>query len=300
MRDAAGQRAEALAPLHRAVLADLLRAEGLFAVLVGRPWDAPVQPTVAYLVGHLTPSWDYSGLFILLPQEGPLAVVANEWCPPDPSGTFAVHTYPGHHMRFALPALAALLQERGLATARLGIERTRLPVGLYDEVRSVLPNATFAAGDRVLARLRMRKSSGELACIRGAIAAAEEAVRVAGTALVPGRSLAAIEGTLAAVTHAGGGRVVSAHFTSYRPDGSEDLAVPPLAEPERVLVLDVIAECAGYRADLARPLSCGPVAPAAQERLARVVALQGAMIVALRPGQSVQAAYAAVTEAAHP
>jgi Xaa-Pro aminopeptidase len=291
---------EPAAPIDRAFLAGLLDQEGLDALLVCRPWDLSTQPNVSYLVGHLTPPWDYSGLFVLLPREGALAVVANEWCRDDPSGTFALHRYPGHHMRFALPVLAALLGERGLATARLGIEGTRLPVGLFDDLRAALPGATLAAGDRVLARLRMRKSTAEVALIRRAIAAAEEGVRVALTALAPGRPLAAIEAAVGAVVHPEGGRVISAHFTSYRADGSEALALPSALEQEAVVVLDVIAECGGYRADLARPLACGPVAPEAEERLARVVALQAAMVGAVQAGQAVEAAYAAVTRAAAP
>src|SRR5581483_9198708 len=77
-----------------------------------------------------------------------------------------------------------------------------------------LPGAAFAAGDRVLARLRMRKS------------AAEEGVRVAQAALAPGRPLAVIAAAVGAVVHPDGGRVISAHVTSYRPDGSEALALP--------------------------------------------------------------------------
>ena len=216
---------EPTAPLDRAVLAGLLDQEGLDALLICRPWDVSVQPNVSYLVGHLTPPWDYSGLFVLLPREGDLAVVANAWCRDDPSGTIALHRYPGHHLRFALPVLAALLGERGLATARLGIEATRLPAGLFDELRAALPGAAFAAGNRVLARLRMRKSAAEVGLIRRAIAA-EEGVRVAQAALAPGRPLAVIAAAVGAVVHPDGGRVISAHVTSYRPDGSEALALP--------------------------------------------------------------------------
>src|SRR5690242_16976094 len=105
--------------LDRALLMELLVAEGLDAVLVGRPWDTTVQPTVSYLVGHLLPVWDYSGLFVLLRRTEPPIVIANAWCSPDPTGQLEVRTYPGHHMRFALPVLSATLQEVGLDHARI-------------------------------------------------------------------------------------------------------------------------------------------------------------------------------------
>jgi Xaa-Pro aminopeptidase len=287
-------------PLDRTLLRGLLAEEELDALLICRSWDAPVQPNVSYVLGHLLPAWDYSGLFILLPGAGPITAVANEWCPPDPAGEIEVRTYPGFHMRFALPLLTTMLRDLGMAEARIGIERTRLAVDLFDALRAANPGVSFAQGDRVLARLRMARSDEELQRTRGAIRAAEAAVRAAVAALTPGRPLHEVEEAARAATHPEGGRVFTAHLTSYRPDGTELLDLPPRVEAGRVLVLDVGAECGGYRADMARQLVCGAAPGEIVTRLQDVVAMQEAMIRAVRPGQSIAEAYAAATEAAAP
>ncbi len=279
---------------------DLLREEGLDAVLVCRPWDVAIQPNVTYLVGHLTPTWDYSGLFILLRRAGPPIVIANEWLQPDPTGAIEAHAYPGHHMRFALPVLTSTIGELNLMTARIGIESARLPVGLFDAVRAANPHVTFVAGDRVLTRLRMRKTAAEVAMIRAAIGVAEEALLAATAALAPGRPLGEIEAAIKDIAYPDGRHISSAHFTSYRADGSESLDLPPHVIAGQVLVLDVNGVYAGYRADMARQMVYGAAPPELPARLADVVAMQQAMIEAIHPPMSVAAAYTATTAAAAP
>lgn len=282
------------------VLQNLLRSEELDAVLACRPWETTFQPNVHYLLGHLLPPWNYSGLFVLLRGDGPPVAVTNAWCPPDPTGQVEVRTYPGYHMRFALPVLAATLQDLGLARARLGIESTTLPIALFDQLRASNPGVTFVAGDRVFARLRLRKSPAEVTAIRRAIRAAEDAITAAVAALKTSRRLVDVEAAARAVSSPDSGQSLKAHGTIYRPDGSEIVDPPPLLAAGTVLTLDVVSVHDFYRADMARQIVSGDPPQEILSRMDAVVALQDAMIGAMRPGLSLHDAYNAAIRAASP
>jgi Xaa-Pro dipeptidase len=286
--------------MDRAVLRDLLEWEDIDAVVVCRPWDAGFQANVHYLMGHVLREWDYSGLFVIVGRDGPPVAVTNRWCPPDPTGAIEVRTYPGHHLSFAIPVLAATLRDLGLARARIGIESISLPVAILDALRTVNPGVTFVPGDRVLARLRMRKSAAEIAAIKIAVSAAEAAILAAVAAMKPGRRLVDAQDAAMAAGLPRGGRLEGIHVSIFNPNGTESLDLPTTVTPGTVLTIDLCGIHDFYRADMARQIAYEPPSDQARSRLYAVAAMQDAMIAAVRPGMSLHDAYAAATRAALP
>jgi Xaa-Pro dipeptidase len=226
--------------------------------------------------------------------------VANRWCPSDPSGAIEVRTYPGYHLSFALPVLAATLRDLGLAQARIGIESMSLPVAILDALRIANPGVTFVPGDRTFARMRMRKSAAEIAAIRTAVSAAEAAIMAAVVAMKPGRRLAEIQDAAMAASLPQGGRLEGVHLSIFNPDGTEMLDLPPTVTPGTVLTIDLCGIHDLYRADMARQITCEPPSDEIRSRTDAVAAMQDAMIGAVRPGLSLRDAYAAATRAAAP
>jgi hypothetical protein len=76
---------------------------------------------------------------------------------------------------------------------------------------------------------------------------AEEALLAATAALAPGRPLGEIEAAIKDIAYPDGRHINSAHFTSYRADGSESLDLPPHVIAGQVLVLDVNGVYTGYQ-----------------------------------------------------
>jgi Xaa-Pro aminopeptidase len=286
--------------MDRDALRDLLRWENVDAVLACRPWDAGFQANVHYLVGHLLREWDYSGLFGIVHRDGPPVAVTNRWCPADPTGAIEVRTYPGYHLNFAFPVLAATLRDLGLAQARIGIESMGIPVAILDALRAANPNVTFVPGDRIFARLRMRKSAAEIAAVSAAVSAAEAAIMAAVVAAKPGHRLADVQDAAMTAPLPQGSRLEGVHLSIFHPDGTEMLDLPPTITPGTVLTIDLCGIHDLYRADMARQIACEPPSDEIGLRADAVAAMQDAMIGAVRPGLSLRDAYAAATRAAAP
>ncbi len=89
----------------------------------------------------------------------------------------------------AVDALANLLKDRGLDTARIGIEWEGLPASLHTSVRQALPAAQFKDCSNLIRLIRMVKSAEELELLARAAAIAEEAAASSLALSQPGRSM---------------------------------------------------------------------------------------------------------------
>ena len=78
--------------------------------------------------------------------------------------------------RSHLQVVADVLQERGLAKARIGTEKKVLPVVYYEKLCDLLPEATLVAADPVFARTRAIKTDAEVEILHRAAHATEKAV----------------------------------------------------------------------------------------------------------------------------
>ena len=107
--------------------------------------------------------------------------------PPDRSFTFGSRLRdtdlpvdslaPDHSRAARLTALAEQMRQRGLGTARIGLDMDFAAVSDLERLRELLPEATFVSADLLLADARARKTPQEIQWLRKAIAASEAGYR---------------------------------------------------------------------------------------------------------------------------
>ena len=89
----------------------------------------------------------------------------------------------------AVDALASLLKDKNLATARIGIEWQDLPLTLRTAIEAALPAAQFKDCSNLIRLIRMVKSTEELKLLTQAAAISEEAAALSLAQAQPGRSM---------------------------------------------------------------------------------------------------------------
>jgi Xaa-Pro dipeptidase len=85
-----------------------------------------------------------------------------------------------------IEALTGVLRERGLESARLGLETEFLPIASYRKLAAGLPKATLLQADAVLARARWVKTAAEIERIQHAVVTSDQAVHAAWRRCHPG------------------------------------------------------------------------------------------------------------------
>lgn len=180
-----------------------------------------------------------------------------------------------------------LLNERGLANAKIGLVGTRasLPIAEWDAISGDLPNVTWTERDEDYAVLRRWKDGAEHAALRRCAEAVAAALREAETALRPGRTVrqatAAIDRSL---------RFAAAEDVRILV-AAGDAAGRHLAPPdERVLrdgdtvLLYLQAEIQRYWTQGARTFVLGPVSAQQQALITKAEAAVEAMHKKVRVG----------------
>ncbi|MDR7417451.1 MAG: M24 family metallopeptidase [Armatimonadota bacterium] len=91
---------------------------------------------------------------------------------------------------YVVPRMVDAVKAKGLARARIGIAGLRwiLPAGAHAELRSSLPDVTFADADDLIDHVRAQKSALELQQIRELWAVAKAAMERFATIVAPGAS----------------------------------------------------------------------------------------------------------------
>jgi len=131
---------------------------------------------------------------------------------------------------------------------------------VIERVAAINPKASIRSASPLLAELRLRKSSGEVANLRAAIAATEAGFRRAAPTIRPGVTELAIEGEIIAGFRAAGAAregfppVIGAGPNAVSIHG--DPTLRPMEKGE-TLVVDIGAEVSYYTADLTRTFPVG-------------------------------------------
>jgi len=183
-------------------------------------------------------------------------------------------------------AVAAALAERGLAEARVGIERSYLGVDAYERLRALLPRASFREAGALFLELRAVKCAEEIRRLRIAARATQGALEAAIRAIRPGMSGFEMENIGGAEHYRAGVRHEWMH-TQIGPLGID--VVGPNPGPVRagqIMRLDVGASYRHYQSDMSPVISLGePSAEVTRVHRAMRRAM-GAVLDALRPGVS--------------
>lgn len=187
-----------------------------------------------------------------------------------------------------MPALARALAERGLAQARIGVDRNSYAMSLarFDALRAALPEAEIRDTGPLANELRLVKSPPEIALLRRAAAICDKAIRAAAAAIRPGASQRdAARAAMACFMAEGADPSPPGPITTVT---GWDFLHGPLEE--RTLVrgdlvhLELTPRIGGYSARIMRSVSLGPPDPERLRATEALVALQDAQIAAMRPG----------------
>ena len=81
---------------------------------------------------------------------------------------------------------AAVLEEKGLSRARIGVEQKYVSELYFQDLKSRVPNATLSSCDTVFDKARMVKTAPEIQALRQAAAGTDEAIRRALETAKPG------------------------------------------------------------------------------------------------------------------
>lgn len=159
----------------------------------------------------------------------------------------------------AFVLLGDLLRERGLSSARIGIDLEFMPAADFEALNALLPDVRWTDGSRVLRRLRAVKTSAEIDRLRRAVRAAEGGITRMANAIQVGTSLLELSKawkTGAKVTASEGGFGLSGHwdYISVGPNLSDQKAV---VVPGALIKADVGTLVDGYSSDSARTFVYG-------------------------------------------
>jgi Xaa-Pro dipeptidase len=191
--------------------------------------------------------------------------------------------------------LRAILAEKGLAGARIGIERATygLTAANGRAVDIALDGfCTLIDADHLIRRMRLVKSASEVAVIRRAAALADAAVAAMRAVAAPGILDSVLTARCLATILEGGGDMPPAGplvNSGRRAIYGRGVAGPRRLEPRDQVVVEFAATLHRYNACIERTILLGEP-PAAQRRMAETVArAMDAMVDAARPGAPIGA-----------
>ena len=194
-----------------------------------------------------------------------------------------------------MAALAQLLGDWDLAGARVGLEMDYLPAGDFEHLRSLVPKARFEAVEGLYARLRQRKTPGEIEILRKLSRIADQAIGDAFRAVRPGMTEMDLAGVLTTRIYALGAdyfklMIVATGERSEYPNVGPTSRVLKRGDLCRVEIFPIID---GYHAGVCRT-AVVEEAPAFVERIYRnLVECKRIVLDAIRPGASARGVYEA-------
>jgi Xaa-Pro aminopeptidase len=179
--------------------------------------------------------------------------------------------------------IAQGLQERGIATGKLGIEETVRFV-FADGIAKASPQATIASATPVTAGCRMIKSAHEIALMRLAAQVTLAAYEAAYKAVKDGMTQPQLE-ALVAKAHerlgfAGGADVQVGEFSAF-PHGS---VTPQVVHEGTIVLMDGGCAVEGYQSDITRTYVLGKASDKMNKVFDIVLRAQSAALAAARPG----------------
>ena len=183
-------------------------------------------------------------------------------------------------------ALTRSLRERGLDRSVIGIDLVDLPALTAERLRAALPQAQLVDASSDFGFIRMVKTEGELARLRGAVAGSERGHAAVAANLQAGmteRDLAAI--TKRAVTDADTNSYIL-HLSAGAPT---DTLLPPtnrLIESNSVVSADIGCIHRNYIGDKFHTYALGRPDERAYDIHARLDQVNEALLTAVRPGVS--------------
>lgn len=161
-----------------ASLQEAMAAQNLDALVAFSPENVLYLSGALIMTQKLDPARLAAAVFPRNSHGQPVAIVhpSEEAITQRDSWIRDVRTYDGGADRCVAMA-AEVLESRGLASGRIGVEMTWLPVQYFGWFQSWLPQVTLAPADGALAQARLVKTPAEVAVLRRAALATGDALR---------------------------------------------------------------------------------------------------------------------------
>lgn len=197
-----------------------------------------------------------------------------------------------------MESLAALLFDRGLGKARIGIETDFIPARDFAALKRRLPEAELVAAEGIFQRLRQLKTGAELERLRQLSRLTDRAIGEALSGAREGVSEMELAGRLTASLFAGGAESFKLMIVA----SGERSQFPNVGPSERrlgrgdLIRMEIFGVLGGYHAGVCRTAVVGEPT-AEQERIwANLVACKYLVLERIRPGARAPAIYRAFLE----
>lgn len=193
----------------------------------------------------------------------------------------------------AMSITADLLRRHGLAAARIGLELDYLPAADFAELGALLPSASFAPAQALLARLRQIETPTEIDILRNLSRIADRAIGSAYGAVAAG----ATEMDLAAALTRGVYEQGAEYFKLMIVATGERSVFPNVGPTARVLArgdvcrVEIFPIIAGYHAGVCRTAVVETPPPEATRIWSSLTACKHMLLDAIKPGASSRAIY---------
>jgi Xaa-Pro dipeptidase len=190
------------------------------------------------------------------------------------------------------PVVAMALKERGLATARIGMDE-RMPFVFASGIGQALPGATIVSATSVTAGCRMIKSTNEIALMRLANSVTLQAYEAAWKSLHEGMTQQEFGALIAAAYEKLGFQGEASVFVgegSALPHGSRR---PQVIRENTIVLIDDGCLVEGYQSDISRTFVLGKPTDKMKRVFDIVHRAQSAALAAARPGVACEAVDAA-------
>lgn len=271
-----------------------MRAEGLDAVISCSPEN------VAYATGFVVPSQPllrHRHAMVVVTADGRVALFAVDMEESTVRSREAQTplTVWKEFSDDAMAVLAALLADLGLAGAAVGIELDYLPAADLARLEAGLPSARFRSAEALLARLRQRKTEGEIELLRFLSRTADKAITDALAAVRPGDTEMDIAAHMTRTVYEQG----ADQFRLMIVATGERSQLPNVGPTQKKLArgdvcrVEIFALREGYHAGVCRTAVVGTAPPHAEEIWQVLTGCKHLLLDRIRPGASCRQIYSA-------
>lgn len=263
----------------------LVRDAGLDAVVAASPENVP------YLAGVIIPtqrSLRERLAMVLWPAEGePAFVVCDLEYELARAATWIsdLRSYV-ELQQSPIKALVEVIEERGLGRGRIGIEYRYLLAVFWDELRALLPHATWVHADGLLNEARVVKTPQEIDLLARANRATEQAHLDAYCTMRPGETEKDVAERLSrGILRSGADEVAFCYLNGGARTGMRHLTPGDYAiQPGDLVKCDAGGTYQGYYSDIARTVALGTPRPEQRETYKKIYEIHQACLSAARPG----------------
>jgi Xaa-Pro dipeptidase len=192
-----------------------------------------------------------------------------------------------------IAALAELLREMGLASAKIGIELDYLPASDFAKLREALPAANLVPNQQIFARLRQIKTADEISLLRRLSRIADQAITDALGSVRAGDTEMDLAGHLTRNVYALGAEQFKLMIVAT----GERSELPNVGPTERKLQsgdvcrVEIFPIIAGYHAGVCRTAVVRKAPPHAERIWKHLVDCKYQLLEQTRPGASCKAIY---------